>query len=334
MFSIDKINKIDLTSEIIPLKNDYEGEVSAAVEYSILPEADTAVLYIHGYMDYFFQHHLAAFFIDLGISFYAIELRKYGSSIKKHQHENYFKNISEYDEEISIVLNKIKNDGHSNIILNGHSTGGLITTYYALQGEYKHLITGIVLNSPLLEFNASKIVKRILPVVTPLAFLFPYLKFTQLPSMYTESVHKNYKGRWDFNLEYKPIPSFTTYFGWIRAVLKAQKEIRQQKIETIPCVIFHSDKSYFETTWNNLMLSSDAVLNVEDIVFFGRKIYPNADIIEIKNAMHDIVLSSDDVIEDYFMNISIWLKKIASCLVKIIRGQIPVQVTPPNHTKS
>ncbi|MFV1985462.1 MAG: alpha/beta hydrolase, partial [Thiohalomonadales bacterium] len=298
----------NLTSEVIPLKHDYEGEVSAAVEYSVLPEADTAVLYIHGYMDYFFQHHLASFFIDLGISFYAIELRKYGSSIKKHQHENYFKNITEYDEEISIVLNKIKKDGHSKIILNGHSTGGLITTHYALHGEYKHLISGIILNSPFFELNLPKVLKLILPVVTPLANLFPYLKITELPSIYTQSMHRDYKGRWNFNLKYKPVPSFTTYFGWVRAILTALKEIQNRTIETIPCVIFHSDKSCFETTWNKIMLSSDAVLNVNDIVFFGRKIYPNADIIEIKNGVHDIVLSSDEVIEDYFAHISQWLK--------------------------
>ncbi len=51
------------------------------------------------------------------------------------------------------------------------------------------------------------------------------------------------------------------------------------------------------------------LFNVADIDFFGRKIYPNADIVEIKNAMHDIVLSADEVIEDYFMNISKWLKE-------------------------
>lgn len=57
------------------------------------------------------------------------------------------------------------------------------------------------------------------------------------------------------------------------------------------------------------MLSSDTVLNVDDIVFFGRKIYPDADIIEIKNAMHDVVLSADEVINNYFTNISEWLEK-------------------------
>ncbi len=309
MFSKDKIKKINLTSDVIPLKNDYEGEVSAAVKYSLLPKTDTAVLYIHGYMDYFFQNHLASYFIDQGFSFYAIELRKYGSSIKKHQHENFFKDITEYDEEISITLNKIKNDGHSKIIINGHSTGGLVATHYALHGEFKALISGIILNSPFLEINVPKWMKTVLPIIAPLAYLFPYLKFTELPSMYTESMHQDYKGRWNFNLSYKPIPSFSSYLGWLKGILQALKNIHKGKIKTIPSVIFHSDKSYFKTTWDEVLLRSDAVLNVDDMITCGKKIYPNADIIEIKNAVHDIVLSSDDVIEEYFKQISIWLKK-------------------------
>ncbi len=309
MFNIDKVKDPHLTSEIMPLKDDYEGEVSAAVEYTVLPEADTAVLYIHGYMDYFFQHHLASYFIDQGISFYAIELRKYGSSIKSHQHENFFKDITEYDEELSIVLKKIKQDGHSNIILNGHSTGGLIATHYVLHGEHKHLISGMILNSPFLEFNIPKVLKFVLPFITPLAHVFPYFKFTRLPPFYTQSLHKDYKGRWGFNLEYKPIPSFITYLAWVRAVLLAQKNVQKRIIENMPCVIFHSDKSCFSNTWDDFMLCSDAVLNVSDISFFGRKTYPNADIVEIKNAMHDVVLSSDEVIDDYFMQISKWLNK-------------------------
>lgn len=57
------------------------------------------------------------------------------------------------------------------------------------------------------------------------------------------------------------------------------------------------------------MLRSDAVLNVDDIVFYGSKTYQDADIVEIKNAMHDIVLSSDEVINEYFSQISKWLNK-------------------------
>ncbi len=127
----------------------------------------------------------------------------------------------------------------------------------------------------------------------------PYLTFAEFPPFYTQSLHKNYQGRWGFNLDYKPIPSFATYFGWVSAVLIAQKIVRKSIIETITCVIFHSDKSCFARTWDDRMLSSDAVLDFKDIGFFGRKIYPNTDIVEIKNAMHDVVLSADEAIDDY-----------------------------------
>ena len=38
-----------------------------------------AVLYVHGFADYYFQPHLADFFTEQGIDFYALDLRKYGS---------------------------------------------------------------------------------------------------------------------------------------------------------------------------------------------------------------------------------------------------------------
>ena len=55
------------------------------------------------------------------------------------------------------------------------------------------------------------------------------------------------------------------------------------------------------------MLNSDPALNVDDIVFYSRITYPDADIVEIRNAMHDIALSSDEIIDECFSQISKWL---------------------------
>ena len=43
------------------------------------------MLYVHGYNDYFFQKHAADFYTGLGISFYALDLRKPGRSLLPHQ---------------------------------------------------------------------------------------------------------------------------------------------------------------------------------------------------------------------------------------------------------
>ncbi|MEK8226237.1 alpha/beta hydrolase [Oerskovia sp. M15] len=40
-----------------------------------------AVLYVHGFVDYFFQAHLGDAFEEHGYAFYAIDLRGYGRSL-------------------------------------------------------------------------------------------------------------------------------------------------------------------------------------------------------------------------------------------------------------
>ena len=68
------------------LGTDYEGEVVASlVRRQPSPAGARAVLYIHGYNDYFFQRHVADFYARQGISFYALDLRKHGRSLRSYQ---------------------------------------------------------------------------------------------------------------------------------------------------------------------------------------------------------------------------------------------------------
>src|SRR5690606_6997040 len=48
-----------------------------------------AVLYLHGYNDYFFQTHLAEHLMVHGYAFYALDLRKHGRSLRPWQTPNY-----------------------------------------------------------------------------------------------------------------------------------------------------------------------------------------------------------------------------------------------------
>ncbi|MGH9060169.1 MAG: alpha/beta hydrolase, partial [Acidimicrobiales bacterium] len=83
-------------ARIIPLGTDDEGEVVATlVRRDPSPRAGraglagTAVLYVHGYNDYFFQTDLADFFAERGATFYALDLRKYGRSLRPHHTPNW-----------------------------------------------------------------------------------------------------------------------------------------------------------------------------------------------------------------------------------------------------
>ena len=126
--------------ETINLDDDYEGKVSAVlVSKKAKSETNKAVLYIHGFADYFFNDILADVYNNEGYDFYALDLRKYGRSLLGHQHPNFCKDMSEYFEEMDKAISIIRDrDGHSLLILNAHSTGGLTTSLYAHERKNKN----------------------------------------------------------------------------------------------------------------------------------------------------------------------------------------------------
>ena len=70
----------------IAQSDDYEGKVTCTLVRKLADKkSNKAVLYIHGYSDYFFQEEYAEQFTKRGINFYALDLRKYGRSYLPHQ---------------------------------------------------------------------------------------------------------------------------------------------------------------------------------------------------------------------------------------------------------
>ena len=136
--------------EEIPLKDDYEGKVIATFISSKNNVGNRpSILYVHGFVDFFFHIHLMDAFNEKGYDFYALDLRKYGHSLLSHQHPNYCKNIEEYFEELDISINKVKAlSGNHKLMLIAHSTGGLTTSLYLNKGKEKDKVNGLMLNSP------------------------------------------------------------------------------------------------------------------------------------------------------------------------------------------
>ena len=87
-------------AETFTLRPDDEGEVVATLVSRRSPVAGRgAVLHVHGFADYFFQTEYAAWWLDRGYDFYALDLRKYGRSILPHQTPNYVGDLRDYDDE-------------------------------------------------------------------------------------------------------------------------------------------------------------------------------------------------------------------------------------------
>ena len=68
------------------------------------PFADVDVLYVHGWSDYFFQKRLARYWADRGARFFALDLRKYGRSVRPGQTPGFVTDLSTYDEDIAAAL--------------------------------------------------------------------------------------------------------------------------------------------------------------------------------------------------------------------------------------
>ena len=58
---------------------------------------------VHGWNDYFFQTHLAREISRLGGAFYALDLRKYGRSMRPHHTPNYVTDLREHFAELDRV---------------------------------------------------------------------------------------------------------------------------------------------------------------------------------------------------------------------------------------
>ncbi|MCF0224819.1 MAG: alpha/beta hydrolase [Fibrobacter sp.] len=252
------------------------------------------ILYVHGFNDYFFQRELAQKADSAGYTFFAIDLHKYGRSLREGERIGELTDIREYFAELDSAITFMKSfNADMPIVLLGHSTGGLIVTLYAkLQSSDKD-IEAIVLNSPFYELNYSKFILNFaVPVLTLLGGIFPDIDIPRSQkTMYSESIHKSYRGEWVYNLDVKHLASIPVNLAWLRAIHKAQLEVQEGLKLEQPVLIMHSSCSIDTTVWVDEHTHCDAVLNVKDIRRYGAFIGPDVTLFEVEGGLHDLLLS-------------------------------------------
>jgi len=295
------------------MEDDYEGEVVCTlIKKPALPDVKQAILYIHGYNDYFFQKELGDSIISHGYNFYALDLRKYGRSLLPHQDAFFCKNISEYYADIDTALSIILSEGNKDIILMGHSTGGLITPLY-LDSHCNNRIKGIILNSPFLDMNMSSFVENIaIPVVAFMGKIFPRIVVMKKGShSYAHSLLSKYKGEWEFNTDWKKVNGHPKRAGWIKAIHQGHKKVQKKVTLACPILVLSSDKSYPESdTWNDAYNVSDIVLDVKDIQKYGSRLSKNVTLHTVPDGMHDLILSKSSARDYAYHLIFDWLNKL------------------------
>lgn len=153
----------DFHSQTLDLGADPDGQpdVVATVVRGPAPSgpAGPAVLYVHGFTDYFFQRHVAAHLAARGSRLYALDLRKCGRSRRPGQTPHFVTDLKLYDDELERALAIVRADqvaagAGGQVVVMGHSTGGLILPLWLdrrrASGRDPRAdgIVGQVLNSP------------------------------------------------------------------------------------------------------------------------------------------------------------------------------------------
>lgn len=316
----------------LPLFDDDEGEVvTTLVKYT--PADDPLALdgtpssprfvflALHGWNDYFYHAHLARSIARAGGAFYALDLRKYGRSLRDHQTPGYITALSDYDDDVHAARDVILDtDGDLPFVLYGHSTGGLTASLWA--DRHPGALAGLVLNSPWLELQGSTLLRHIsAPILSSLA---KYSPDTVLPAEdlgFYDRTLSGYdtadriidgddpfeSGGWPFNRQWRTNPSAPVRVGWLNAILDGHKRVADGLDIRCPIIVLTSRTTLFSSTWSEKMREADTVLDVKQIWSRVPNLGPVTTLIQLEGAIHDVILSRREVRDRALSEIARWL---------------------------
>jgi alpha-beta hydrolase superfamily lysophospholipase len=319
----------------LELKPDSEGPVVATLVKAPAPKApsffsrlaqkqslvatNADVLYVHGWSDYFFQKNLAAYWRAQGAQFYALDLRKYGRSLRPGQSEGFIDNLADYDEDIEAALNAMGHgtsaSGHDHavragrkLVLMGHSTGGLVFSLWA--DRHPGRFNALVLNSPWLEYQLTAAARAVVaPVLRAGTKINPK---TAMPSIdlgfYSRAVDKNKNGEWEFNYDWRPEHGFPVRPAWLNAILTGHAHVAAGLNIQAPVFTWLSTRSLLVPRWSDDMMRSDLAIDVNIVAARVHNLGKLVTLARIENAMHDVVLSAKPVRLKAFSELTQWLR--------------------------
>ena len=300
-------------TETVNHPDDYSGKVVSTV-IRRLPKGEKlrkAVLYVHGYNDYFFQDSMGREFNDSGYGFYAVDLRKYGRSLLPRQRRYEVRDLREYFADIDSAISRMRRDSVTDIVLMGHSTGGLITSLYMEEAPAPE-IKALILNSPFLDWNFTGFMRNAaIPLAAAAGKWFPDMEMSQGDdTAYGESLLKSKHGEWEFDTTLKLIHPAPISLGWVRAIDQGHKTLVDNgRAIKVPVYLMRSRRSVYPDGWSPLANSGDAVLNVDSISARGRRMGYNVTEAIVDSGLHDLVLSAPRIRRAVYESMFSWLRR-------------------------
>jgi alpha-beta hydrolase superfamily lysophospholipase len=304
----------------IPLGEDPDGE--GTVEATLVRRApgetyEAAVLYVHGFSDYFFQRELAEFFAERGFAFYALDLRKCGRSRREGQTGHYVSDLALYDAELDESLAIIRAEtGGKPVLLSAHSTGGLIMALWLNRlnkqpgGTTGAGVVGAVFNSPWLDLQGASWMRTIGTTAIATVARFKPKSIIKLPptDAYGSSLHVSANGEWDFNIAFKPLQGFPVSYGWLTAIRRGQAVLHKGLDIGVPSLVLRSTRSRFAAKYSADVDNADAVLDVKQIARWSGCLGDQVTVVPIEGAKHDVFISTEEPRKAAYAAVDAWLR--------------------------
>ena len=297
---------------------DGEGDVEAVlVRRSPRPGEAVrgAVLYVHGFTDYFFQTELADFFADRGLRFYALDLRKSGRARRPGHTAHYVSDLAYYDAELDQALAVItaENPGLP-VIVAGHSTGGLIVPLWLHRRRASGAsdpVIGVVLNSPWLDLQVNGVVRGPLTQLVRLqARTHPFQRIKVKPGVYGQTLHVSGTGEWEYDTELKPLIGFPVTVGWMAAIRRGHAQVHHGIETGVPTLVLRSSRSLTSDEYSPDCDRSDLVLNTKQIGRWAHRLGSQVTDTVVEDGRHDVFLSVPESRKRAYAALGDWLDEV------------------------
>ncbi len=267
-----------------------------------------AVLSLPGWNDYFFQRHLAEFCEERGFTFYALDPRRSGRSLRDPQYRDYVTDLTDVFEELD-AAHALLSSTHDGVTLMAHSTGGLVGSLWA--GARPGALSGVVLNSPWLAmWGLPGYGTVLIPPISVLANRDPrtQIKLPDPKGRYRDCVHSSENGEWDYDLDLKSAGSIPVRAGWLRAILLGHRKVSAGLGITAPVFVGCSTRSFLNAReYSERARTSDIVLDVEAIAAKAPRLGSCVTLVRVPDGFHDLTLSVPSARQTYFFELGRWL---------------------------